>query len=92
MARNSIVLLTVVGLLMLSGCGGGGVEGDLDKLEKCIKDGDLEEATELVAELAKQVEDMTDEQKAEFQKLQEEFLKAQADAAGEAIGDVLGGD
>ena len=92
MARYSIVLLTVVGLLMLSGCGGGGVEGDLDKFEKCLKDGDLEGATEVMAELAKQAEDMTDEQKAEFAKLQEELIKAKADEALEAAGNVLSGD
>ena len=92
MARYSIVLLTVVGLLMLSGCGGGGVEGNLDKFEKCIKDGDLEGATEVMAKLAEQAEDMTDEQKAEFAKLQEEFLKAKAEEAAGAISNPLGGD
>jgi len=91
MARYSIVLLTVVGLLMLSGCGGGGVEGDLDKFEKAIKDGDLDKAAELMAELAKQAENMTEEQKAEFEKLSKEFTEAKLQEAGDAIGDALGG-
>ena len=90
MTRYVMILLVIAGLVLLPGCGKGGVEGDMDKMEKCIKDGDLDKATELMADLAKKAEEMTDEQKAEFKKLGEDLMKAQADAAVENIPNPLG--
>ena len=86
--RQSIVLLTVVGLLMLSGCGGGSVEGDLEKFEKCVEDGDLDGALKVMESLAERADDMSEEQTAKFKEISEKYAAAKLE---EAAGDLQPG-
>jgi len=79
--RCALTLLAAIGLAMLSGCGGkAGVQGDMDKMDQALKDGDLKKATEMMAELDAKTSEMSVQQKAEFQKLQDRLARAREEA------------